>query len=675
LPIPPALIDSLIQNGPDRSSQRHIRENLALEAGEDAGAAMDVDPTTVSDGALLGLCCDHLNNDFEHQCFEEAVRMLGAQLLTPVDGDIGSRMLRIPGIPSGRFLPHQVWGVWFIVERILADRPPVALIADDMGLGKTHYALATLLYLKYIIKEAAAGRPLQCLGGRSVGQLEVVPRIFGTDSEVYKRPCIIIVPANLVHAWERAVGSLIPHTGLQLINLHGRRALGRDSLNYTSDNPERGESIHLISYSAYRARYNDPARLEGCNWGIGIFDESHTAKSRTSQTFDALMKIDVPCRIQLTGTPMHHTVGDWVVQSEWLFSQVTDQNELDNHGPRQLDSVIARAKRGHITLEEAYAQIRDIAWPWTIRRWGESKDANGQPLVGIPELVQHDVRLQYTNAEANVIDEWIQDARGDRWNAVQTVLHEWRLACLSMDLPDNDVSSDESVDGRVTYRQDWDSDNFHGGPALRWLSTFISRLCGSIEGGAPNKVVIFAPLPGQASYINWYLRTFHVNIHTILYHSGLVSRNRDALLQEFSTIHAPAALILTPALGGTGLNLVSANHVVIMQKFWNLNEQRQAVARIHRIGQARTPEAWILHCEGGVDDRAEELHQSRGKFEARIMHGLIGQRFSYMQLMDARATRVHELEEAQSSQQASTGVTGPSRIPGSGGSVPGPSMS
>jgi len=41
----------------------------------------------------------------------------------------------------------------------------VALIADDMGLGKTHCALPTLLYLKHILDEAAAGRPLACVGG------------------------------------------------------------------------------------------------------------------------------------------------------------------------------------------------------------------------------------------------------------------------------------------------------------------------------------------------------------------------------------------------------------------------------------------------------------------------------------------------------------------------------
>ena len=55
------------------------------------------------------------------------------------------------------------------------------------------------------------------------------------------------------------------------------------------------------------------------------------------------------------------------------------------------------------------------------------------------------------------MDDWIQDARNDKWNAIQTVLHEWRLACLTMDLLDNDVSSDDlsAVDRGlgVSYRQ------------------------------------------------------------------------------------------------------------------------------------------------------------------------------------------------------------------------------
>ena len=314
-------------------------------------ATAAAEPTTTSDGALLGLCGDQLNNDFEHQCFKDAVRMLGAQLLTPVEGDIGPLVLRIPEIPNGRFLPHQLWGVWFIVERILADHPPVALIADNLGLGKTHCALATLLYLMYIINQAVAGRPLPCLDLKLVAQLERVPRIFGAENEIYRRHAIIIVPANLVHAWERAAQSVIGRTGLNLTNLHSRHDLTRNQLNYSPDNPEHGRAIHLISYSAYRTRYRNPDRLLDCQCGVGIFDESHMVKFRATQTFDSLIKIDIPCRIQLPGTPMHHTVGYWVVQTEWLFAQVTDENELDHPGPLPLNSVIADAKRGDIMLE------------------------------------------------------------------------------------------------------------------------------------------------------------------------------------------------------------------------------------------------------------------------------------------------------------------------------------
>ena len=74
------------------------------------------------------------------------------------------------------------------------------------------------------------------------------------------------------------------------------------------------------------------------------------------------MQIDFPCRIQLTGTLIHHTVGDWVGQTEWLFAQVTNENELEHHVPLPLSSVIAEAKHGDITLE-TYEQIKDIAWP------------------------------------------------------------------------------------------------------------------------------------------------------------------------------------------------------------------------------------------------------------------------------------------------------------------------
>ena len=117
------------------------------------------------------------------------------------------------------------------------------------------------------------------------------------------------------------------------------------------------------------------------------------------------------------------------------------------------------------------------------------------------------------------------------------------------------------------------------------------------------------------------------------------------MIAEFSHVECPAALVLTPALGATGLNLVAANHVVILQKFWTLNEQRQAIGRIHLLEQKREPTAWILHCKNSIDDRAEELHMSRAVYEARIMHGLIGESISYTDLVSACKARLQQQEK------------------------------
>ena len=274
------------------------------------------------------------------------------------------------------------------MEHILPDSPHEALIADDMGLAKTHWALATILYLKYISIHPAVGRPLSFSYGKSVAQLEQVLRIFDADNEIYRRPSILIVPANLVTTLESAVESLFCGTRLNVFNLYWHRQLTHNELKYYSNYPEGGRTISLLSYSAYQARNNHPARLECCHWRVGIFDQSHMRKSRATQTVNSLMKIDAPCGIPLTETSMHYTVCDSVVLTQWVFAPITDKNELEKHGPGTLNSVIAEAKGGNNTLEEAYEQIEDIACPsWTIRPWGDMEDSKRDHLAHITELV------------------------------------------------------------------------------------------------------------------------------------------------------------------------------------------------------------------------------------------------------------------------------------------------
>jgi len=77
-------------------------------------------------------------------------------------------------------------------------------------------------------------------------------------------------------------------------------------------------------------------------------------------------------------------------------------------------------------------------------------------------------------------------------------------------------------------------------------------------------------------------------------------------------------------VGGTGLNPTATNHAVITQKFWVLNEQRQAFARVVALGQNRVPHTWLLNTRpNGYDNRASDLHQLSGVARMSVLHGLM----------------------------------------------------
>jgi hypothetical protein len=63
---------------------------------------------------------------------------------------------------------------------------------------------------------------------------------------------------------------------------------------------------------------------------------------------------------------MYHNFNSWVVQADWLFSQV-DEEASHQQGPERLRDVLASAKKGEISLEEAYLALKMIAHPWLIR--------------------------------------------------------------------------------------------------------------------------------------------------------------------------------------------------------------------------------------------------------------------------------------------------------------------
>jgi len=93
---------------------------------------------------------------------------------------------------------------------------------------------------------------------------------------------------------------------------------------------------------------------------------------------------------------------------------------------------------------------------------------------------------------------------------------------------------------------------------------------------------------------------------------------------KFQNLPNPSVFITTPKVGGMSLNLTAANHIVVTQKFWVLNEQRQAIVWVVRPGQNRVPHTWLLDTgPGSYDNRASDLYRLCGMAQMRVLQGLM----------------------------------------------------
>jgi SNF2 family DNA or RNA helicase len=91
--------------------------------------------------------------------------------------------------------------------------------------------------------------------------------------------------------------------------------------------------------------------------------------------------------------------------------------------------------------------------------------------------------------------------------------------------------------------------------------------------------VLFCPLPGQVRHSKWWLTKFFADHLDIFYMYAEMGNNERTEMQlKFRDSPNPSVCVTTPKVSGTGLNRTAANDAVITQKFWVLNEQRQAFA-------------------------------------------------------------------------------------------------
>ncbi len=381
-------------------------------------------------------------------------------------------------------------------------------------------------------------------------------------SETGDMPSIVVCPKTLVWSWDREIEKFFPdmkRTVIDSLKPEERIAKWKST----------GKELIITSYSVI---INDFSLVKDKFFETIIIDEAQQIKNNNTKRFKILNSLNSKHRFALTGTPLENHVSDlWsifhFIMPDYLVSR-KDVDKMEKNGNNEeLD--ILRKKTAPFILRRLKNEILDELPELIIKEY---------PVEMTPK--QRDVYLTAAlRGKAEFID------RGDSINKIEilALLSKLRLAA-------NHPSLAAEVDPV---------------PELSGKIAAILELCDEIFSGG-GRVLIFSQYVKMLKIIE---TSFNENGIGYFYMDGDTKERMD-LVEKFNS-GEKNAFLLSLKVGGVGLNLTGADHVIIVDPWWNPAVEEQAWSRAHRIGQTKKVVVTKLYSKGTIEEKILNLHQKK----------------------------------------------------------------
>ncbi|WP_298605984.1 SNF2-related protein [uncultured Rothia sp.] len=493
-------------------------------------------------------------------------------------GSARSSLNREYPVPAGlqaTLRPYQVEGYRWLT--FLYEHRMGGILADDMGLGKTVQALALLAHAIEEHRAAVPGEPFA--------------------------PFLVVAPTSVISNWAAEAERFLPEAKVVTIT---ETTAGKTPL------AERVAGAHLVltSYTLLRMdedAYTGYARTLGRTvddltgklsapkgWGALLLDEAQFVKNTGTRAWSIARAMPARTKIAMTGTPLENNLMElWA-----LLAIVADGLFPSARAFRDLYARPAESGEDPAHAAATTARLRRRIRPLMLRRTKElvaaELPAKNDVRVNLPLSPGHrriyDTHLQ---RERQKVLGLLEDMDKNRFTIFQSLTLLRRLA-LDAALIDPDA-----YEGVTSAKREY----------------LVERLPELLAGG--HRVLVFSQFTG---YLKSIARALSEKGIDHLYLDGS-TRNRAEVIEAFRAGAAPVFLISLKA-GGFGLNLTEADHVFIMDPWWNPAAEQQAVDRIHRIGQEREVHVYRLVAEGTIEEKVMQLKASKAAlFDAVVGEG------------------------------------------------------
>jgi SNF2 family DNA or RNA helicase len=370
---------------------------------------------------------------------------------------------------------------------------------------------------------------------------------------------LVVAPTSVLHGWMREIERFRPELSISLY--HGpTRSLDPDA------------DLTITSYALLR---QDAKILTKPTWDCVVLDEAQAIKNPESQIARAAMRLDAKARFALTGTPVENRLDE-------LWSQLHFLNRGLLGGRTQFRDRYARPIAEGDT--DVAARLRQRIRPFLLRRLKSEVAPELPPLteVVLDCELSTDERAVYDAVRAATVRGVVEQLRagGNVMAALEALLRLRQAACHSTLVPGQEANATSSSKLETLYErlEEAVADGHKALVFSQWTS-----LLDRVEPGLRERGIAWLRLDGS-------------------------TRDRGAVVERFQSDEGEPVMLLSLKAGGTGLNLTAADHVFLLDPWWNPAVEAQAADRAHRIGQERPVVVHRLIALDTVEEGILALH-------------------------------------------------------------------
>ncbi|KAK9467798.1 SNF2 family N-terminal domain-containing protein [Lipomyces arxii] len=437
-------------------------------------------------------------------------------------------------VRNGELRDFQLTGLNWMA--FLWSRNENGILADEMGLGKTVQTVAFLSWLVYARKQHG--------------------------------PFLVVVPLSTVPSWQETLDLWSPDLNyiVYLGNTQSRRII-RDHEFFVGGNSKKPKFNILLT--TYEYILKDKSELGSVKWKYLAVDEAHRLKNASSALYESLQDFRVDDRLLITGTPLQNNIRELAALIDFLMpGRIHIDQEIDFESP-------------DANQEKYIRDLHERLKPFILRRL--KKDVEKSLPSKSERILRVELSDMQTEYYKNIISRNYSalnaGATGGSQLSLLNIMMELKKASNHPYLfPNAETQYLNSIDGESTR------DIITRGLIMNsGKMVLLDKLLGRLRRDG-HRVLIFSQMVRMLDILGDYLSRRGLPFQRL---DGTVpAPTRRIAIDHFNAPGSPDfVFLLSTRAGGLGINLMTADTVIIFDSDWNPQADLQAMARAHRIGQ------------------------------------------------------------------------------------------